>query len=53
MITTVKDNNMALAERKNASRIRAERITEARRNQRISLEILVASSVRMKGRPLK
>jgi hypothetical protein len=44
MITTAMDNIIVPTDRKNKRRINAERMTEANKNNRISLAILVAIS---------
>src|SRR5437762_9280430 len=52
-ITTANDNNMELAERKKSTSINADKIIDIIRNHRISPDILVESSVRINGSPLR
>ena len=52
MKTTISDSHMALNDRKNNNRITADKISDAKMNNRISLVMRSVSSVRICGKPL-
>ncbi len=53
IMTTANDSSIALSDRKNSKRIKAESINEPSVNQRISFCSLLAITVRINGNPLR